>query len=824
MRYSSLLIAVAIAAMAGTTQRMYAQHRGPGEGPQGKITGTVSDSTNASALGSATITVRSSKDSSVVAGAIADHGGAFVVTGLRPGTYFARVSYVGFVSRVFNNLAITPGEPAVSLGVVALVPDASVGDGVTVTGKREFFTLAIDRTVYKTSDLKIAAGGSASDLLRNIPSVDVDADGKVSLRGSAAVVVQINGRPTMMSSDALAAFLKGLPADAVERVEVIPNPSAKYDPDGMSGIINIVLKQNNNLGFSGGVNGAVGTDPNASLGLNLGYNSGPWNIYANYNFFYERRYGTTDRLRESLIAGPPAALTQGAHDTTFTTTHTLNTSIDYTLAEGHSLNLTAFLNTRNSPTNWLINSAESNAGGDVLDRSQRAFSDHNTGGSDELRLGYKWTVDPGKQELDVEVRGSTSNNKDASSYDTYPLAQDGSPAPGTHDIRKTDRDNTFRDGSLQMDYNRPIGENGRMEAGYKGNLLRMEDNYSAQGLDTLTGQYVTEAASASASTYDRAIHAVYVTYGHDIGPFSLEAGLRAEQAMTTYSLNSTGQTFDNNYFSLFPSAFVSFKPADELQMKASYSRRIQRPEPSQLNPTPEFDDPTFRSVGNPYLKPEYIDSYDFTVAWFFDGGSLSVNPYYRHSTDAISRWESFDTTGLAILTFKNLQSSHSFGANAVATYRAGNWLSAFVATDASQFHYDATNIDAVSQQDALIWSFRGNVTATLLTGLDLQVSYFYRAPMDITGGQIGSFQSGDVALTQKLLGDRATLGLRLSDPFKQMKFTVDHTYSGFHEVFTQKWNTRTLSLTFSYSFGNPGQHRQQHEPHPDAGSHPGMGM
>lgn len=822
MKRSTIFTILVLALM--TTASAYAQRPGGGGRSAGAtLSGTVVDSTAGTALSGATIALRNAADSSLVTGAIADRDGSFSVIGLAPGRYLLRASFVGYTTKWMRDITVDAHSGAMQLGTVALAPEGGKGDGVTVNGKREFMTIAIDRTIYKTSDLKVASGGNATDLLRNIPAIEVDADGNVSLRGSQSVVIQINGRPTMMNGASLATFLQSLPADAVERIEVIPNPSAKYDPDGLGGIINIVMKQGGDRGLSGGVNGAVGTDPNATFGANIGYGSGPWSIFANYGFNYERMYGETDRYRRSLIEGPAAQLQQNATDTTHTTGHTFNASVDYGLAPQQTLSLSTFFNHRNAPNNWLIGSAERTAGGELLRRYGRAFVDSSSGNSGEVRLGYKWTPEPTRRELSIEARGSMDKGESPNHYWLRTMNPDGSLVSSVEN-RRTFRDDENRSYSFQADYSQPLGEDNHFETGYKGEALRITGDYRTDLLDTLAGGFVPDAALANNSIYDRTIHAVYLIYGHDFGPLSVEAGLRAEKALTTFNLVSTNQTFDNDYFNLFPSVNIAYKPADELQMKLGYSRRIERPQTWQLNPFPDFDDPTFRSVGNPHLKPQYTDSYDFTMAYFFDGGSVSVSPYYRHITNEMGRWEYFDSTGMATLTWENLKTTDNYGADMVAMYRVGDWLSMFVAVGAYQYNFDATNLDAVSKKEAVIWSGRGSVSATLTEGLDLQVTYFYRAPMQIMGGEIGSFKSGDLALVQKLFDNKATVGLRLTDPLKQMGFDMDHTYSGFYENMNRAWNTRTLSLTFSYAFGTPDRNRPRNEGQGGGAPSGGFGM
>jgi hypothetical protein len=246
---SPLLLLTGVFFVTGLTASAQAPRGGTGGGPGGApgaggtIAGTVVDSATGEPLRVATVAIFSAIDSTMITGALTERDGGFSIAGLRPGSYYARISFLGYALRFVEGISISRGEPNVTLGRIELSPDAVKGQEVSVTARRDFMTVEIDRTSYKAADMPVAAGGNATDVLRNIPAIEVDVDGNVSLRGNQNVVVLLNGRTLSMSGDALTSFLQNLPANSIDRIEVIPNPSAKYDPEGMSGIINIVLKE-----------------------------------------------------------------------------------------------------------------------------------------------------------------------------------------------------------------------------------------------------------------------------------------------------------------------------------------------------------------------------------------------------------------------------------------------------------------------------------------------------------------------------------------------------------------------------------------------------
>ncbi|MEP7220734.1 MAG: outer membrane beta-barrel protein, partial [Bacteroidota bacterium] len=536
-------VAASIVAISGSAS---AQRRGPAGGQQGgagSVSGTVIDGASNQPLSSATVALHNAADSSLLTGAIAERNGSFLIAGIRPGRYYARFSFVGYAPS-FVDLVISPASPEIVLGNIVLRLDSTNRNEVMVTAQRQFMTQAIDRTIYKTADLLVANGGTASDVLRNIPSLDVDADGKVSLRGNQNVVVHINGRPSMLTGDALAAFLRGLPADAIERVEVIPNPSAKYDPDGMGGIINIVLKQEGNRGLSGGVNTSIGTSDNYSIGGNLSFGDGPWGIFANYGFNYGAPLSSSTRFQTNLRVTPATYLDQSSSQDGINRSHVFNGSVDYAISKAHTLSFSTILNNRNNDEDNLNSYANLDSARLVTGRYQRGNGQNSRAFSTDYRLGYKWTLEPSKHELSAEARYNGSRRERGESNMQEDLSPDGSHEIGITDRQRTDEVDRNHTITMRVDYTRPIGDGGKLEAGYKGDIESITNDFASETFDSTLGAYRPDVALTNSFVYDRKIHAVYGNYGHEIGDFAAQIGVRVEQAWTTFNLTTTKESFD----------------------------------------------------------------------------------------------------------------------------------------------------------------------------------------------------------------------------------------------------------------------------------------
>ena len=426
MNRTALLALASALCCASITGTALAQRRGPGAGQAaaGGITGTVIDGATGGPLPNATIALRNASDSSLVTGAIAEKDGAFSLAGLRPGEYYARVSFVGYATRMVN-VSILPEAQQVALGKIVLAPDSSLHNEVSVTARRDFMSVAIDRTIYKTDDLLVSSGGTATDVLRNLPQVEVDADGNVSLRGNQNVAIQVNGRPMLLKGTSLAAFLRSLPADVVERIEVVTNPSAKYDPEGMGGILNIVLKQGTDRGLSGSVSGSTGTTNNHNIGVNLGYGSGPWNLFGSYAFGYGGHDGSGERYRENYFPGIAPIIAQSSSNENHSPSHTLNLSADYTVGKAGTISLASVITARNGTGSSLSSTMERDSAHELTDGYRRSDASTNKSFGTDNRLGYKLVLEPGRHELSAELRYSTDDDDDGDAYLQNGIAPDG---------------------------------------------------------------------------------------------------------------------------------------------------------------------------------------------------------------------------------------------------------------------------------------------------------------------------------------------------------------------------------------------------------------
>jgi outer membrane receptor protein involved in Fe transport len=648
--------------------------------------------------------------------------------------------------------------------------------------------------------------------------VQVDADGKVSLRGNENVVVQINGRPSPLHGDQLAAYLRQLPANTLDRVEVMPNPSAKQDPEGMAGIINIVLKQNVDLGLSGGLTLSSSTNDRYTASGNLGYQKGPATWFGSYGFISDGRdvRGINDRTRLGALQAPTSFTNQDITERTGNTGHNFNGSLDYRLGPKNTLSTSVLYNARNGSDNSLSAYSELNGSETLLDQYDRIRNDDSDSRMADGALDFKRVITPQRNELSAEVR--YNRVRDFDQADLWRQAVGGGSTADAEIDRTTA---VTRQLTAQLDYTRAFGARGKLETGYKGYSRWLDRDYTVLTDPLGTGTFARSDLS-NALSLDERVDAAYAVLSQGVGKWDLQGGLRAEYASRDFTLASTGQRYPHGYASLFPSGVASLKVGNNDQVKLSYSRRIRRPGTQELNPFPVFFDVQNVFLGNPRLNPEYTDAIE--LGWQHSArlGSLSVAPFYRRTTDVIrfivNTADTVNGREVTSVSFENLDHGTSWGTDVNASARLGQAFNGFAAFNVYKMVTEGSGNASSLASSAVSWSVRMNGTMNLSPKTAVTAQWFYRAPFNIERGRFASQSMANLSIRQKLNGDKSSLTVRVADPFNAMRFRVQAGDDHVIQLTERTFNARALFVTFQTTFGHPPRLRQrpQDQPQPSA--------
>ncbi len=785
---------------------------------RGTVTGTVVESQTGTTIPSATVALHSVSDSSLVTGTVTDGDGVFRIEGIAPGQYYLRVSFVGYVPKIIPDVAIRPGQQEVTLGEIALARDVENLDEVTVAAERAFREVALDKTIYHPQNQPLTAGGSAMDVLRLIPSVQIDLTGSISLRGNEGVVIYINGNPAPMSGQALTNFLNSLSSEAIERVEIITNPSASYAPEGMAGIINIVLAKGEDIGFGGGVSARLNTQGQYGGSVSVHYGSGPWSFYGNYGLRYGRDESSGTRYRENLYLDPMTVLDQNEQSERQGLSQYLHSTIEYRLSDKNSLSLSALLSRRGGQGEQLTAYALSAADGSLISRYNRRSTGENTDLDMEAGFTFQRIIVPQEHEVEVEVEVEREVEDEASSYAVETLAGEELPGDLTGERQRSNQQEYSTEVDLDADYERPLGEDGRLEVGYRGEFERLETRFHAEYFDPEAGAYIPVDDLNSAFVYDQMTHAVFGLVGYDFGAFGAQGGLRLEQALTDFNPGAASESFGNSYFSFFPSAHLSYQPIRPLTFRLSYSKRVNRPNTWQLNPIDDLDDPTHRRIGNPDLEPEYTHSFEVSGNYLGNGYSLTLSSYYRHTFNAIAWRQYLNDDGVSVTTFANYATRNSYGFEAVGSLDWRDRLHATVSLNAYQRVTDGSNVQTELSSNAFGYRTRARIRYSVFPNLTVQLSQSYRSPLEVPGGRIGAFTSTSAGLRWQLLDGRASVSLRARDLFNTLGFTSVRESDRYYQVSSHDWNAGGFRLSLRYTFGAQDDERSRGGGGPEEGA------
>jgi outer membrane receptor protein involved in Fe transport len=726
-------------------------------------------------------------DSTLVAGAVSGEDGTFNIS-IDQGEYIVKITFIGYEEKIIPDVVITNSN--VDVGSVTLAPAVDVLQEVMIIGEKDQMELQLDKRVFNVGQDLSNLGANAADILGNLPSVSVDPDGTVSLRGSENVTIWINGRPSSLTSrdpDALRKLQGGM----IEKVEVITNPSSRYDAAGEVGIINIILKKEHRTGFNGTfmANGGYPRLYGGSYSIN--YRSLKLNMFSSYGVDYRKSpgYGKSEQRYSSA-------------DTTFTYFQE-NDRVRSELSHNFVLGLDYFMNDRNSitgsftynPSNG-VNTATTNYfdydANEVLTnittRTEREEEDEE---NIELAINYKKDFQNKDRKFTMDFQWIKSVDDEKTDYTQAvngdsPLLQRGV--------------NNAKEETLlfQSDYIHPLGADTKVEAGVKATRRIIRNDFSLEQQDDEMN-WIPFDAFTNNMEYTENISAAYAMLNTKINKISLQAGLRGELSDITTELLATGQINDQNYFNLFPTAAFSYEFDKSNTLQLSYSRRISRPDFRNLLPFSDFRDPRVYFVGNPNLRPEYTDSYEVGHLGIWKNISLLSSVYYRHRTDVIRRiTDPPNEEGVALVVPINMASENAVGVEFNFSLSVMNWWK--LNTNANFFRAITEGFyeDERLYSDTYTWTTRTTSKMTFFKNLDFQISYNYRGPRITPQGKDLSIYSIDLGLSRDVFNGKGTITAGVRDLMNSRKRRSVIDTQGYYSNSEFQWRPRQFTISFTY--------------------------
>ncbi|WP_116125672.1 TonB-dependent receptor domain-containing protein [Lewinella sp. IMCC34183] len=768
----------------------------------GGVGGKLTEAGSEAPVGFANVAVYSVENGEMVGGTTSDIDGNFTLKNLPFGDYRLEVSFIGYEDEEML-LELNNGERFIQMGKIDLSQGGATDlDEVVVTAERAIMELGLDRKSFNVEKSVASSGGSAEDLLRQIPSINVDLEGNVSLRGSGGVRFLINGRPSGLVGTDPTSYLKSLSSSAIERVEVITNPGAAFDPEGTAGIINIVLKKKQDDGFNASINLNAGTGNKFDGNLDLNWRKGKFNSFAGVSARYDERFfrgyrdqsGTLgdslfsryftfegDRLNRSQMfkLGTEYALSDRA---------SIGIQGNYQLETGSNSNLrtTQFFDSENT-----------------LDRTSVRNETEPSDETDyEIQLNYNQTFRKEGRRLTGQLQYSQNDESEIENY--YEVITDAFGAPYAPDGRQ--RSPTLEDRTRflgELNYEQTFGDF-KFTTGWRSTIEQLETDAAFQIFGG--GDYATVDSLSNLFRYDEEVHALYATIGGKVGKVTFNAGLRAEQAYTTSNLlEPNPEVFNNDYFSLYPSVFAGYSFTENTTLQASYSRRVERPRAWALNPFVDRGDPFNLRSGNPFLLPERINSFELNLQQQYGKGTLTGGVYFRQLTDIISRITRIQEGGVSLSTRANLDRGRNYGVELIGTYRPTNKLDLTVSANGYRSEIIGNSDDENIDQNGYLFS--GNVQGSYKLPWDVQAqfTYFYRSPGVRPQGRIQAMQSLDLGFRKDILDGKGAVTLRVSDLFNTRRYSYTTETGGITTVSEFQRESRIAYIGFQYSLNQLGR-------------------
>lgn len=785
--------------------------QGPGGRPKVKVTGKVFEKVSKQPLEYATISLTAPNDTKVVAGGITNPKGEFEVA-VAPGTYDIKVEFISFKSTEIKQKNI---QGDTNLGVVNLSEDAAQLNEVVVRAEKSTVEIKLDKKVYNVGQDMIVKGGSVSDVLDNVPSVSVDTEGNVSLRGSDNIRILIDGRPSQAIN--IAEALRQLPADAIDKVEVITNPSARYDAEGGSGIINIILKKGKNQGFNGTFIASTGLPETYGLSANLNYKTEKLNYFTTAGYNYRTTEGAGQTNSEYLNPdGTTKSFLDEDRDTkrlrkgfngragvewTITPSTFWTNAINYQKNSGDDRDLINYYNYdaahNYTGTTYRLNNADT--GSENFEYTSNLIKNFND-------KGHKLTADL-----------SISRNTD----DSF------SEITASPNFNNTLNDQVQKQVLFQADYVLPLGKGSQFEAGYKGSFGDLNNEY-----------YVTENGGAkdpnlsNTLEYKENINALYTQYGFKVNKFSYLLGLRWEDTDIHVNLLDNSDFNTKKYNNLFPSAFISYEISDQSNFTASYSKRLTRPRGRFMNPAVNYASNVNIFQGNPDLDPSLTDKYDIGYIKKWDKVTFNTSAYFEDTKDVFSFVRSptgDQVNGIPVIKSQpiNLGKEQKFGFEFTFNYTPFKWWklnSNFnffnVKTTGEHSYTDTQGNEIVQNLDnqANSWFARVNSKVTLPYKIDWQLTAMYNGEQKTAQGKnLGQFGM-NTAFSKDVMKDKGTIAFNISDVFNSRKMR-SYTYLDDVNSYSEfQFRKRQFNLSFTYRFNKPKSERDKNaQPRNDGG-------
>lgn len=780
------------------------------------IKGSVVEASTNQPLEYANITLISNSNPELITGDITDPSGKFNIAATS-GNYTIRVEYLGYQTIEIPNQEL---NTSTDLGVFKIQNDSQILDGVVITAKRAEVEIKLDKRVYNVSDNAIVRGGTASDVLDNIPSIEVDGDGNVSLRGNESVRVLIDGKPSGLASN-IGDALKMLSSESIDRVEVITNPSARYEAEGGAGIINIILKKGSNNGTNGSLSANIGDPLSYGLNANVNHKTGNVNIFANLGYSKNKTFGNSSNESEYFNEDGTTSkfVNEKSKSTRDRNGFNGNIGLDWNITDKLTWSNSVTYRKNKGDNPRTVNYATFDENQNLLFRNSRLTEEDDRKETKEYTTDFTYKFNEKGHQLFVS--GSINNNTDIEDSNISTIDQTLNTL--SKDVTRATEDETRT--AARVDYVLPLGEGSQFEAGYLGNFNKFNTTFNIDNLNE-QGELVPNNLFKSNLEYKERVNAFYAQYGNKINQFSYMLGLRWENTEIDVNQLETQDFNKKKYNNFFPSVFLSYEFVEGENVTASYSRRVQRPRGRMLNPISNYSSSINFFMGNPDLDPSFTDAFDFGYMKRFNHQfTLNASAYFNKTTDAtqfVRRVDGVNEEGIPITISGpiNLATEYRYGLELNLNYVPFSWwrlngnINLFQVATRGEYEYVDYLGQLINQNfdnDNFTWTGRLSSKITLPGKVDWQTNVMYRgAQTTAQGKRLGSV-GVNLAFSKDVLKDKGTISVNVQDLFNSRKHRMNTYLAQATSYSEMQWRERTINLSFTYRFNQTKSDRMKNQ-------------
>lgn len=765
----------------------------------GEITGKVLDE-DQKAFPYATISLLNAKDSTAIKGTLTGDNGTYTFKDLNAGKYLIAIYVVGYKKTFKGPYAIGADKRLFQVEQVQLATDAKQLKGVEIVKQKPLIERQIDKTVLNIENSVLASGNTALEILQKAPGVTVDKDGKISLRGKQGVNVMLDGKPTYLSAEQLANLLRSTEGSAIQSIELITNPSSKYDAAGNSGIINIKLKKNKNFGTNGSLSAGAGYGANYKLnsGLNMNHREKKFNIFANGDYGVNKRFQETDIVRVNGTAADQTYFDQTSHSDVKRINRNYKAGFDYFINDNHTLGflLNGYHGNGNEAANvlTLIGDRPGKTDSSVVapNTNQRKYT------GITYNLNYKGTLDTLGQEISADVDYSRYTAKQNSIFNNMYKDAAGQPLKPAYIFRNASP-SIVKIQAAKVDYTLPINKKMKLDLGLKTSFVQTDNNFLFENFNN--NQWVNDAGKSNQFLYDENINAAYANINRKFKSTTVQLGLRLEQTNSKGNSITEQKVVKRDYLNLFPTLFINQELSKDHEVGFSYSRRIDRPDYGSLNPFIYYVDLYSFRQGNPFLKPQYTNSFEFSYSF---KKSLNVTFGYSHTNDVMTEVLLTDTAKKTIfISVQNLAKQDSYNMNMSYPVQITKWWSSNNNLTVYYNRFQTPNLLGLPYKSGRT-SFNLNTSQTITLNSSTKFDWAgYYQSKQVYGTLLIAPQYGiDLGASKSFMDNKLSIKFVANDIFKLQKSQITSAIPSQNYVVNERWESQVFRLTCTYRFGS----------------------